>query len=363
MTRPDLTVMGAGVMGLSVAWAAQKLGARVRVLEAQGIGAGASGGVVGALMPHVPDHWNAAKAFQRDALLKAPDWWGGVQAASGLSTGYARTGRLQPLADSAAADAARARAKDAARLWLGRAEWHVVPGPAAWGPVSPTGLVIHDTLSARIAPVRALAALAGAIRAAGGRIEPGDVPDGPGPVVWATGAAGLAALSAGLGAPVGAAVKGQAAVLAHDAGPDAPQLYADGLHIVPHADGTVAVGSTSENAFGDPVSTDALLDAVIARARAACPALEGARVIARWAGLRPRARSRAPMLGEWPGRPGHFVANGGFKTGFGIAPLAATLLADLVLTGTDAMPPEFRVQASQPASAVMHSRPSPARTQ
>ena len=35
----------------------------------------------------------------------------------------------------------------------------------------------------------------------------------------------------------------------------------------------------------------------------------------RWAGLRPRARSRAPMLGAWPGRPGHFIANGGFKIG------------------------------------------------
>jgi glycine/D-amino acid oxidase-like deaminating enzyme len=223
--------------------------------------------------------------------------------------------------------------------------------------------VIHDTLSARIAPALALAALAGAIRSAGGSIDTGDAPDGTRPVVWATGAAGLAALSTDLGAQVGAPVKGQAAVLAHDAGPDAPQIYADGLHIVPHADGTVAVGSTSENAFGDPHSTDAQLDAVIARARAACPVLADAPVIARWAGLRPRARSRAPMLGEWPGRPGHFVANGGFKIGFGIAPLAATLLADLVLTGRDGIPPEFRVAASQPASATMHNRPSGPRTQ
>jgi glycine oxidase len=363
MTRPDLTVMGAGVMGLSVAWAAVQTGARVQVLDPHGIGAGASGGVVGALMPHVPDRWNTAKEFQRDSLLMAADWWAGVQAASGLPTGYGRTGRLQPLADAAAVIAATARADDAARLWQGRAAWQVVPCPAGWGPATPTGLVIHDTLSARITPALALASLAGAIRAAGGSIEAGDTPDGPGPVVWATGAAGLAALSADLGAPVGAAVKGQAAVLAHDAGPRAPQIYADGLHIVPHADGTVAVGSTSENAFDDPASTDGLLDAVIVRARNACPALTDAPVIARWAGLRPRARSRAPMLGEWPDRPGHYVANGGFKIGFGIAPLAATLLADLVLTGADRIPPEFRVAASQPASAVMQSRPSGPPTQ
>jgi glycine oxidase len=363
MTRPDLTVMGAGVMGLSVAWAATRMGARVRVLDVQGIGAGASGGVVGALMPHVPDRWTTAKAFQRDSLLMAPDWWAGVQEASGLPTGYGRTGRLQPLTDAAAVAGAQARVEDAARRWQGQAAWQVVPCPPGWGPATPTGLVIHDTLSARIAPAPALKSLAGAIRAAGGSIGMGDAPDRPGPVVWATGVAGLAALSADLGAQVGAAVKGQAAVLAHDGGRDAPQIYADGLHIVPHLDGTVAVGSTSENAFDDPVSTDAQLDAVIARARAACPALTDAPVIARWAGLRPRARSRAPMLGEWPGRPGHFVANGGFKIGFGIAPLAATIITDLVLTGADRIPPEFRVQASQPASAVMHSRPSGPRSQ
>jgi glycine/D-amino acid oxidase-like deaminating enzyme len=204
--------------------------------------------------------------------------------------------------------------------------------------------VIRDTLSARIAPRRALAALAAAVRAAGGSV--GATAAGQGaPVVWATGAAGLAAMDAG------GPVKGQAAVLGFDAGPAAPQLYALGLHIVPHADGTVAVGSTSETAFADPTATDALLDEVIARARLACPALAAAAVVARWAGLRPRARSRQPLIGPWPGRPGHFVLNGGFKTGFGIAPLAAERLADLVLDGRDAIPPAFRPPAPPRPSA------------
>ena len=59
---------------------------------------------------------------------------------------------------------------------------------------------------------------------------------------------------------------------------------------------------------------------VIDRAMRAVPVLHGARVIERWAGLRPRARTRAPMLGAWPGRGGHYVVNGGFKIGFGVAP-------------------------------------------
>ena len=49
----QIAVMGAGIFGLASAWAMARRGARVRVIEASRIGAGASGGVVGALAPHV----------------------------------------------------------------------------------------------------------------------------------------------------------------------------------------------------------------------------------------------------------------------------------------------------------------------
>jgi glycine oxidase len=78
MARVDLTVRGAGIFGLSVAWEAARRGARVRVIEAVAVGAGASGGVVGALSPHVPESWNGKKAFQLDSLLMAADWWRGA---------------------------------------------------------------------------------------------------------------------------------------------------------------------------------------------------------------------------------------------------------------------------------------------
>ncbi len=76
------------------------------------------------------------------------------------------------------------------------------------------------------------------------------------------------------------------------------------------------------------------------------PLLADAPVVDRWAGVRPRARSRAPMLGAWPGRDGHFIANGGFKIGFGMAPKVAEVMADLVLEGRDTIPDGFRVEAS-----------------
>lgn len=343
MARIDVTVRGAGAFGLAVAWACLRRGARVRVIDPGGPGAGASGGVVGALAPHVPENWNDKKAFQLESLLMAPAWWGAVAAAGGGDPGYCPTGRLQPVADAVALDLARARGLGAQALWQGRATWEVVTAAGRdWAPLTPSGWLIRDTLSAHLHPARACAALAQAITAQGGEIAA----EGPteGALVLATGAAGLTALAAETGRPVGAPIKGQAAVLAHDAR-GAPQIFAEGVHVIPHADGTVAVGSTTERDF-DGLGTDAALEAVIARARAAVPALADAKVLRRWAGLRPRARSRAPMLGPHPMRPGVFIANGGFKIGFGMAPLAGERMADLILTGQAAIPGDFAVAAS-----------------
>jgi glycine/D-amino acid oxidase-like deaminating enzyme len=160
--------------------------------------------------------------------------------------------------------------------------------------------------------------------------------DRQGIVVHATGHAGLAGPP-----PLGRGVRGQAALLACDAR-DRPQIHAGGFHIVPHGDGTTAVGSTTEAEWDDPAATDARLEGVIARARAICPALAAAPVILCWAGIRPRAESGQPLLGPHPHHPGQFIANGGFKTGFALAPLAAEVMADLILEGRDRIPDAFR---------------------
>lgn len=344
MASTDITIRGAGAFGLSIAFACARRGARVQVVDPGGVGAGASGGIVGALAPHVPENWNDKKAFQLDSLLMAESWWADVARIGGGQPGYARSGRLQPVADARGLELAHTRAQGAAQLWQGRASWQVVAASELddWAPASPSGWLIRDTLSAHLNPARACDALAAALRALGGDIAR-DAADA-GLVIEATGAAGLDALSVGLGRLVGQGIKGQAALFALDRA-GAPQLFADGLHVIPHLDGTVAVGSTTERDF-DGLGTDALLDQVIARAREAVPALRDAPLIRRWAGLRPRTRSRAPMLGAHPLRPGAFIANGGFKIGFGMAPNMAEHMADLVLDGHDAIPEGFRPQAS-----------------
>ncbi|MCT2539903.1 NAD(P)/FAD-dependent oxidoreductase [Sedimentimonas flavescens] len=339
-----VTVRGGGAFGLACGYELARRGVKVRLIESVRLGAGSSGGTVGALAPHVPENWNPKKQFQLESLLMAEVFWAGVREAGGKDAGYARLGRIQPLADAAAVTRAEERAAGAIAHWGAAAIWRVAPLSefGALAPLSPTGLVIHDTLSARAAPRAAGAALAAAITALGGEIVIGDGAE-IGPVIHATGWQGLLELNAAFGKTVGGGIKGQSALLRFDAGA-VPQVYAESVHIVPHADGTIAIGSTSERDFDAPDTTDAQLDDLVAKARRLCPVLEGAEVVDRWAGVRPRARSRAPMLGEWPGRAGHFIANGGFKIGFGMAPKVAQVMADLVLDGRDAIPEGFRVE-------------------
>jgi len=343
MAMADITVRGAGAFGLTIAWVCARRGARVQVVDPYGAGAGSSGGLVGALAPHVPENWNHKKAFQLDSLLMAEGFWAEVEAAGGVSSGYGRTGRLQPIHDDKALVHARRRVETARDLWRGEAEWTVckVSDLGTWTPPSATGYVIHDTLAARMSPRRAGASLIAGLAVMGVDVV-AEAPD-QGQVIHAKGIAGLHELNAALGKTVGSGVKGQSAVLRFDAG-EVPQIFADNLYMIPHADGTLAIGSTSERAFDAPNETDELLEDIIDRIRTLMPVLHGAKVIERWAGVRPRSKTRAPMLGAYPGRPGHFIANGGFKIGFGMAPKVAHVMADLLLDGVDMIPDGFRVE-------------------
>jgi glycine oxidase len=344
LATADITVRGAGIFGLSIAWTLVQRGARVQVIDPHGPAAGASGGIVGALAPHVPENWNPKKQFQLESLLMARSFWAEVEDMGGLSPGYARLGRIQPISDAAGLALAQARATSANSLWGDAARWHVRRSePTEWTVPSPSGYEIFDTLSARIHPKQACLSLVAALQARGVPILTNGTDQGA--IVHATGVDGLHRLNAERSRVVGSPIKGQAALLGY-AMPGGPQLFADTLHIIPHADGTTAIGSTTERTFSTNTGTDAQLDEIIKRTRAAVPALSDAPVIARWAGLRPRSRSRAPILGHWPDRSGHYIANGGFKIGFGMAPKVAQTMADLVMDKINTIPNGFDVPAS-----------------
>lgn len=342
----QIVVHGAGIFGLSIAWACAQRGAQVCVVDPNGVGAGSSGGLVGALAPHVPENWNPKKQIQFESLVQAESFWSQVAQTGGQDPGYGRRGRVQPIADEHAFALAQGRSAGALTHWGGRYIWQVLDAAEAGIAVhSPTGKVVHDTLSARLHPRQACDALAAALKTLGVEFRTDDPGDGA-VAIYATGVAGLLELNRlSETRLIGSGVKGQAALLACDMR-HAPQLFAQGVHIVPHRDGTTAIGSTSEREYTDPASTDEQLDAVISVARMACPTLANAPVIERWAGVRPRVRSRAPILGAHPLVEGAYIANGGFKIGFGMAPIVATMMADLVLDGCDTIPISFRPEAS-----------------
>lgn len=336
----NITVIGAGVYGLSCALALLEAGHGVRVLEAGRIGQGASGGLVGALSPHVPEDWNIRKQFQLGALVSAEGYWAGVEALSGLPSGYGRVGRYIPLNDPYEAEKAHKRIEGAARLWPAEFSWQVRETAPGIAPKAAPFGVVHETLSARISPRLACLALAEAVRRKGGEIvENNPVSVAQGLTVIAAGVGSNALLAPYLGEDKIRGVKGQAALLDGGLPAGSPVIYGNGVYVIPHANGSVAVGATSENKFEDAHSLDHRLDEVLEKARSMVPSLRDANVLERHAGLRPRAPKPEALLGQLDDTT--FVATGGFKTGLANAHRIAAALTQMVAGETPDIPKDL----------------------
>lgn len=365
----DLLVIGGGIMGLWAALTAARAGLRTILVEKDRLGAGPSGGLLGALMPHTPDRWNPKKQFQLEALISLEGEIAALEAETGMTTGYRRCGRLIPLPKEHLREIARRNALDAEQNWQVAGKdfrWSLIDAPpvAGWPDESMAfSGAVFETLAARVSPRLLLKVLESAVRASGrvtileGReVEAFDT--GEGRAVLKGGQVirfGHAILSAGTGsfplldhlldAPVatGTAVKGQAALFAAAVDPALPVIYRDGLYIVPHEDGSVAVGSTSEQEFDNPRSTDERLDRLIVSARELVPLLADAPVSERWAGVRPRAIGRDPMVGKLPEHPRLSALTGGFKISFGVAhSLAKAAVDEITGAGAIMLPHTFR---------------------
>lgn len=368
----DLLIIGGGIMGLWAGVMAERAGLRTLIVEREAIGAGASGGVLGALMPHMPDRWNAKKQFQFDALISLETEIATLEAATGLSAGYRRCGRLMPLAKPHLRTIALRHEQDALINWCAgdrQFHWHVRDRPPVEGWLG-SGMVesgvVFDTLAARVAPRPFLAMLSAYLRQSKHiRIEEGrdlvhidpvagraDFADGSvevfGDCIIANGVDAFPFLDGLASTPgsSGTGVKGQAALLRADIDPSLPVVFTDGLYIVPHENGMVAVGSTSENTFDTPFSTDVQLDALLARAEDLVPRICNAPVIERWAGVRPKAIGRDPMAGRHPDHQRIHALTGGFKISFGIAHrLASAVVGEICGEPDDALPASFRCRS------------------
>jgi glycine oxidase len=366
----DVLIAGGGIMGLWAALEADRAGLSTLLVDAGPLAGGASGGLLGALMPHMPDRWNAKKQLQFDALLSLEHEITVLEAETGLSAGYRHAGRLIPLPKPHLRKIAERHSAEAETNWNQqgvRFSWDVIeqsPYGDGWpaSDVTAAGLV-SDTFAARVSPRGLTAMLIARLRqsprvaicegvavtsidAEGSAVG---LSDGRrlsfGHLIIAAGHASfplLSRLGPELARPLGQAVKGQAALLsAPSVAPDLPLLYLDGLYIVPHEGGRVAIGSTSEDLFDDAFSTDGQLDDLLARAVELAPVLAGADVIERWAGLRPKAIDRDPMVGPHPQAERVIALTGGFKVSFGLAHVLARAAIGSILGRSHGLPDSF----------------------
>lgn len=350
MTAYDLLVVGGGVQGLWVARRAVEAGIKVALMEAERCGAGASGGQLGALMPHIATGWSEKKQFQLEALVGLEEEIARLSGETGLETGYSRCGRIMPIRAMGFKEQFESRRLATWRHWRTsdrRFELEMLEADAFRSWLAPEAAkygVFWDPLAARIDPLRYISALKASIadRCAvleGCRFQGYDAatervasqPDScisAAAVVLAAGYETFSLTKAVTGLDLGAGVKGQAVVLEARMPNDRPIIYDDGMYIVAHKPDVCAVGSTTQAEWTDPRSVDDGMSIKLAQARRLCPPLRDARVVGSWAGVRPKSAARDPIVGRLCDGAAMYVASGGFKITLGIAHRVAEKLVD-----------------------------------
>ncbi|MEO9877553.1 MAG: FAD-dependent oxidoreductase [Anderseniella sp.] len=367
---PDIVIIGAGVVGLWCALKAKQRGLSAVVVERGRIGQGASGGILGALMPHRPVSWEDIQTFQLEALLSLETEVAHLESATGLSCGYSRCGRVLPidseefLAEHKQWQAGSKKFWPAASLSGTPMSWQITRGAPDpdWPVLKPDFVAFSfDTLSARINPRRLLTALVGSVEPEIAIAENcpvtaisdnGEVllADGtrlsPAKIIVAAGYESFGLLQPALQCELGWGVKGQAVLLRpqNRSFDNMPIIYSRGIYVIAHDDGLVAVGSTSQRFFKHTCVDEAVTQKLVQRAVELCPDLADAGIVEQWAGIRPRAAGRDPIVGPLPDHRNIIMATGGFKITLGVAHRMADAALDFATDAQCELPHSFAVK-------------------
>jgi glycine oxidase len=347
--KPDVIVVGAGIVGCAVSDALLRQGCRVRVVDPRGIGLGATNASAGMLTPFSEGRHHAALEALGARSLGLYDAF--IEQTIGRSDRpywYARTGSLEVAVTETEAQELRTRAADHAARGIDsslvtgadvrRAEPEVTADAVA-------ALLVpsHGHVSAR----ELTAALWASCERQGARLNIGSVRriaasvDGvtvttdtasfgaPHVVLAAGGWTGQLEIEGVPALPV-RPIKGQLLRLAGDAPRLARIAWGSQCYTVPLADRSLLVGATLEDAGFDERSTVAgmreLMDAVCALLPAAARAgFAEVRV-----GLRPASPDGLPALGHSSRIRGLIYAVGHYRNGVLLAPLTAELVSKLV---------------------------------
>jgi glycine oxidase len=351
----DAVIVGGGVIGLSCAWRAASRGLRVRVLERQRVGAGASGVAAGMLAPVGEASWGEAALLEL-GLASARAWPGfaaELERESGLQVGYRPSGALHVALDRDESAVLRRRFELMDSLGL-TAEWLRSAEARALEPgLAPAcSAAISATDEAAVDPRELIAALTVAVEAAGGEIlEDADVVEpileGPALVGVRTAAgdehrAGAVVLAAGCwsGAlgwlpatarPPVRAVKGQIITLTGPASePVCERIVAtEHVYLVPRPDGRLIVGATVEERGFDVRVTAGGVHELLREAYRVLPEVAELELTATLAGMRPGTPDNAPIVGHGA-IDGLLIATGHYRNGVLLAPVTADAIAALL---------------------------------
>ncbi len=347
-----IVVIGAGLIGLAIAYELRSRGGNVRVIDAREPGAAASWAGAGMLAPYAEHIAHPAfEALCVDSLARYPDFVARLYADGGVDARLHLDGLLEVASNDA--DVARLRALVAGRAARGiAAEWlephdahrrePALRANVRGAAFSPTeghidnrrlGRALRaacDALGVRIDAFAGDVALeADARRVLGVRGPQGFIAADT--VVNAGGAwaARLAGVPPKARVPV-VPVKGQMLALAVPRDFVRSVLWVPGAYLVPRDDGRLLIGATVEPAAGFDVRVTAqgvrtLLDAALG----ALPALGTFAVAETWAGLRPGTPDELPYLGSTP-LGGYVVAAGHYRNGILLTPGTASGIADLI---------------------------------
>jgi glycine oxidase len=110
-------------------------------------------------------------------------------------------------------------------------------------------------------------------------------------------------------------------------------IYSPRGYLVPRLDGRILSGATIETVGFDKSVTAEGIDFVHQNALEIAPMLANLEISEKWAGLRPAAGDRFPVLGEFPGIENLYAATAHYRNGILLAPKTSQILADKI-TGT-----------------------------
>ena len=101
------------------------------------------------------------------------------------------------------------------------------------------------------------------------------------------------------------------------------------VYLIPRSNGRLVIGATLEEAGFDKQIVPDTIKRLHHAALALLRELANGRILEAWAGLRPGTPDNLPILGR-TGIPGYFVATGHYRDGILLAPITAKLMAQII---------------------------------